>query len=198
MKVESNSPVTEPPDLGTRSQYWLRGQCYPHQASNTWESVSWDNHECETGIAEYVLHRYVDGWWVSAVQVHLLIPVKECYISTYSAHQQNKFHEHLIQCLFSINWRFKSSWMLHTQDWKMMKEQAVHSPKMSVFTSHHSISSHKTWIFIYTPVRTWQLILSLNCFNLHYETCTNYNLIAIEFHNLILWKIYHFPLHKTW
>jgi len=26
-------------------------------------------------------------------------------------------------------------------------------PQMSVFTSHHSISSHKTWIFTYTPVR---------------------------------------------
>jgi len=36
----------------------------------------------------------------------------------------------------------------------MLKEQAVHSPKMSVFSSHHSISSLKTWIFIYTPVRT--------------------------------------------
>jgi len=31
----------------------------------------------------------------------------------------------------------------------------------AVFTSNHSISSHKTWIFIYPPVRTRQLILSL-------------------------------------
>jgi len=31
----------------------------------------------------------------------------------------------------------------------------------AVFTRHHSISSHNTSIFIYTPVRNWQLILSL-------------------------------------
>jgi len=35
-------------------------------------------------------------------------------------------------------------------------------PKMSVFTGHHSISSHKTWIFVYTPVRTKLLKLVCN------------------------------------
>ena len=116
IEVESNPPVTGPPDLDTKAQYKLRGPCFHHQASNPWESVSWENLELETRIAEYVLHPHDHGWWVSAVQVHLLIPVKECYISTLF-YQQNKFHEHLIQCLFSINWRLKSSGMLHTQDW---------------------------------------------------------------------------------
>jgi len=41
-------------------------------------------------------------------------------------------------------------------------------PQMSVCTSQHNISKHNSSIFIYTPVRTWQLVLPLNCFNLHY------------------------------
>ena len=49
---------------------------------------------------------------------------------------------------------------------------------------------NKTWISIHTPVRTWQTAVSLNCFNLHYETWTNSNIMAIEFHNLTLWEIY--------
>jgi len=73
---------------------------------------------------------------------------------------------------------------------QLLKEKAVRSPKMSAFNSHHSKTPHNTLVFIYTPVRNSQRNLTLNCFNLHYETCTNYNLMAIEFYNLILWKIY--------
>jgi hypothetical protein len=34
--------------------------------------------------------------------------------------------------------------MLHTQDCQMLKQQAVHSPKLSALTAHRSISSHNT------------------------------------------------------
>jgi hypothetical protein len=37
---------------------------------------------------------------------------------------------------------------------------------------------------------------TLHCFNLHYETRTNYNLMATEIHNIIPWKIYGIPLCK--
>ena len=52
-------------------------------------------------------------------------------------------------------------------------------PEMSVFTSQNRISSHNTSVLIYTPVTNWQLTLSLNCFNIHYDTCKNYNLLTI-------------------
>ena len=40
IEVESNPPVTGPPDLDTKAQYKLRGPWFPHQASNPWKSVS--------------------------------------------------------------------------------------------------------------------------------------------------------------
>ena len=43
----------------------------------------------------------------------------------------------------------------------MLKEQAAHSPKMSVFTSHHSITSHKTVYVIYSYKRNQQEALCL-------------------------------------
>ena len=69
-------PVTGLPDLGTSPRFSLRGQCYPHQASNRPVSVSWDNHGCEKYFAGYLPHPYAHGWRASAVWVPILVPVK--------------------------------------------------------------------------------------------------------------------------
>ena len=53
--------------------------------------------------------------------------------------------------------------------------------EMSVFINHQNISFNRTEIFNYSPVRKLQFILSLNCFNLKSETCTNYSLRLINF-----------------
>jgi len=48
-------------------------------------------------------------------------------------------------------------------------------PKMSVFTSHHSISSHNTSIFIYTPVTTQQQLHHYTVSSCKYDPPENYS-----------------------
>ena len=140
--------MTGPPDTGTIWQYSLTSQWHPYEGSNYWESVSWDKHTRETESSEYVPHTYDHWCWASVVQVPLLKPVKEGLGSILFLQQKNKYLEDLIQCLFTTDGKLQSSRMLKTQKLQDAEWTRSTSPRMSVFTSHHSTTSHKTSILL--------------------------------------------------
>jgi len=111
-----------------------------------------------------------------------------------SSHNRQNIVPQCLYLLFTTAYQHKSQYFPHNvciynPPQHIVTHEAVHPPTRSVFTIDLSISSYKTSLFIYAAVTTWQLILSLNFFNLHHDTWTNYNLMAIEFHNLCLWNI---------